>query len=61
MRRSDRSGFVLYVQVRDLTDSLARVPALGGTVVSPPFDVPAGPTIASIEDPEGNPLVLVQQ
>jgi len=40
---------------------LARVPALGGTVVSSPFDVPGGPTIASIEDPEGNPLVLVQQ
>ena len=23
--------------------------------------VPGGPTIASIDDPEGNPLVLVQQ
>jgi predicted enzyme related to lactoylglutathione lyase len=52
---------VLYVQVRRLTDSLARVPELGGTVVSSPFDVPGGPTIAAIEDPEGNPLVLVQQ
>jgi predicted enzyme related to lactoylglutathione lyase len=61
MRRSDRSGFVLYIQVRDLTETLDRVPALGGTVVSPPFDVPGGPTIAPIEDPEGNPLVLVQQ
>jgi uncharacterized protein len=61
MRHSDRSRFVLYVQVRDLDESLARVPQLGGTVVSPPFHVPDGPTIASIEDPEGNPLVLVQQ
>ena len=61
MRQSERSGFVLYVQVRDLSESLARVPALGGAVVSSPFDVPGGPTIASIEDPEGNPLVLVQQ
>ena len=61
MRRSDRAGFVLYVQVRDLTASLERVPTLGGSVVSPPIDVPGGPTIASIEDPEGNPLVLVQQ
>ena len=61
MRQSDRSGFVLYVQVRDLTESLARVPTLGGRVVSPPFDVPGGPTIASIADPEDNPLVLVQQ
>lgn len=61
MRRSGRSGFVLYIQVRDLSESLERVPVLGGTVTSPPFDVPGGPTIASIEDPEGNPLVLVQQ
>lgn len=61
IRRSDRSGFVLYVQVRDLTESLARVPTLGGRVVSPPFDVPGGPTIASITDPEDNLLVLVQQ
>jgi len=61
MRQAPRSGFVLYIQVRDLAASLVRVPELGGTVVSQPFDVPAGPTIASIEDPEGNPLVLVQQ
>lgn len=61
LRRSDRPGFVLYVQVRDLDASLDRVPSLGGTVVSEPFDVPGGPTVAAIEDPEGNPLVLVQQ
>ncbi len=61
MRRAERSGFALYIQVRELAASLERVPALGGTVVSQPFDVPGGPTIASIEDPEGNPLVLVQQ
>ena len=61
MRQSDRSGFALYIQVRNLTDSLGRVPELGGTVVSQPFDVPGGPTIAAIEDPEGNALVLVQQ
>jgi predicted enzyme related to lactoylglutathione lyase len=61
MRQSERSGFALYIQVRDLSDSLQRVPGLGGTVVSEPFDVPGGPTIAAIEDPEGNPLVLVQQ
>lgn len=61
MRQSDHSGFALYIQVRDLIESLDRVPQLGGTVVSQPFDVPGGPTIAAIEDPEGNPLVLVQQ
>jgi predicted enzyme related to lactoylglutathione lyase len=61
MRQSDRPGFALYIQVRDLDASLALVPDLGGTVVSAPFDVPGGPTIAAIDDPEGNPLVLVQQ
>jgi predicted enzyme related to lactoylglutathione lyase len=34
---------------------------LGGAVLSEPFDVPGGPTIAPVTDPEGNPLVLVQQ
>jgi len=61
LRQAQRSGFALYIQVRDLAASLLRVPELGGTVVSQPFDVPGGPTIASIEDPEGNSLVLVQQ
>ncbi len=61
IRQSHRSGFALYLQVRDLTESLSRVPDLGGTVISQPFDVPGGPTIAAIEDPEGNALVLVQQ
>jgi hypothetical protein len=60
MRQSDRSRIVPYIQVRHLADSLDRVPALGGTVMSPPFDVPGGPTLAAIEDPEGNALVLVQ-
>ncbi len=61
MRHSEAPGFALYIQVRDLDESLERVPGLGGTVVSQPFDVPGGPTIAAIEDPEGNALVLVQQ
>jgi uncharacterized protein len=61
VRQSGRGGFALYIQVRDIDESLERVPLLGGTVVSQPFDVPGGPTIATIEDPEGNTLVLVQQ
>lgn len=61
LRRGERSRISLYIQVRNLNESLARVPELGGRVVSSPFDVPDGPTIASIEDPEGNALVLVQQ
>jgi uncharacterized protein len=61
IRQSERSGVNLYVQVRDLRASLDRAADLGATVVSEPFDVPGGPTIAAIADPEGNPVVLVQQ
>lgn len=59
--RGDNPGVRLYVQVRDLRGSLARVVELGGEKVSDPFDVPGGPTLAAVKDPEGNPLVLVQQ
>jgi len=61
LRASDRSGVTLYIQVRDLGRSLGRAVELGGSVVAEPFDVPGGPTLAAISDPEGNPVVLVQQ
>lgn len=61
IRQSERSGVTLYVQVRNLAQSLDQAVELGGKRNSDPFDVPGGPTIAWIEDPEGNPLVLVQQ
>jgi predicted enzyme related to lactoylglutathione lyase len=61
LRVGGRSRIALYVQVRDLAASLERVPGLGGRVVSGAFDVPGGPTMAAIEDPEGNSLMLVQQ
>jgi predicted enzyme related to lactoylglutathione lyase len=61
IRRSERSAVTLYVQVRHLSESLERVTDLGGAVLTQPFDVPNGPTLAVVEDPEGNSLVLVQQ
>lgn len=61
IRQSDRRGVTLYVQVRDLRASLQRAADLGGAVTTEPFDVPGGPTIAGITDPEDNPVVLVQQ
>src|SRR4051794_15605241 len=51
----------LYVQVGDLSDALRRAGELGGRTLMDPFDVPGGPTLAAIEDPEGNALMLVQQ
>lgn len=61
IRESSRAGVTLYVQVRDLRATLARAAELGGSVVMEPIDLPAGPTLAAIEDPEGNPVTLVQQ
>jgi predicted enzyme related to lactoylglutathione lyase len=61
IRQSERSGVTLYVQVADLAASLAKAAAVGGTVVMEPMDLPGGPTLAAITDPEGNPVTLVQQ
>ena len=61
LRQSDTARVTLYVQVRDLRESLARATELGGAIVAEPFDVPGGPTLAAITDPEGNPVTLVQQ
>ncbi|MEA3077354.1 MAG: uncharacterized protein QOF60_2262 [Actinomycetota bacterium] len=57
----ERGGFTLYVQVLDLEASLARVVELGGTVTMGRLDIPDGASVAGVTDPEGNPLVLVQQ
>jgi hypothetical protein len=61
VRGGDRSGVTLYIQVLDIVASLARAAELGGTVLAEPFDIPGGPTLAPIADPEGNPVMLVQQ
>ena len=51
---------LIYVQVADLGASLARAVELGGKRVQEPFDVPNGPTVAQVSDPEGNLVGLVQ-
>jgi predicted enzyme related to lactoylglutathione lyase len=60
IRGSERSGVTLYVQVANLRASLDKSVSLGATIVAEPFDVPGGPTLAGIIDPEGNPVMLVQ-
>lgn len=52
---------VIYVQVLSLVDTLAKAVELGGRRVMEPFDVPNGPTIAQMADPEGNVIGLVKQ
>lgn len=54
-------GISLYVQVRDVPASLALALELGATKLHDPFQIPGGALLAGIRDPEGNPLVLVQQ
>ena len=58
---TDRLGFSIYVQVRNLRASLDQAVELGGAITTEPFDVPGGPTLAFITDPEGNSVGLVQQ
>jgi hypothetical protein len=58
---SDTPRIVIYVQVFDLVETLRQAEALGGSVVVQPADVPGGPTIAQMADPEGNIIGLVKQ
>jgi uncharacterized protein len=51
----------IVIQVSDLRDSLVQAEELGGKVLMQPIDVPQGPTVARIADPEGNVITLVQQ
>jgi|ERR1022692_502473 predicted enzyme related to lactoylglutathione lyase len=61
IRQGEHSSVSLYVQVRDLAASIALAAELGARIVVEPFDIPGGPTVAFIEDPEGLALALVQQ
>lgn len=61
IRAGASPGVRLFVQVRDLAAALGRATELGASVLMEPFDLPDGPTLAMISDPEGTPLVLVQQ
>ena len=61
IREAGDPGVVLYIQVLKLAESMEKAKKLGGKVLREPFDPPGGPTLAWIEDPEGNRVVLVQQ
>jgi predicted enzyme related to lactoylglutathione lyase len=61
IRASDTSRVTLFVQVRSLRETLDKAASLGGAIVAEPFDLPGNPTLAAITDPDGNPVMLVQQ
>jgi predicted enzyme related to lactoylglutathione lyase len=51
---------VFYIAVPDLQAALDKVGKLGGATVTPPMDVPDGPTIAFFTDPAGNRIGLMK-
>ena len=56
MSATDTPRVVIGVQVADIRDALVHAEELGGRALMQPFDVPGGPTVARIADPEGNEL-----
>ena len=51
---------LLSVLVDDVDALLDRVTALGGTVLSPPNDMPWGQRVGHVQDPDGNAVNLTQ-
>jgi len=51
---------VAYWHVPDIEAKLAEVTAAGATVKEPPHDVGAGRLVATVTDPDGNVLGLLQ-
>jgi uncharacterized protein len=61
VRQGQTSRVTLYIQVASLSDTIAKAIQLGGELIFEKMDIPGGPTLAAISDPEGNPITLVQQ
>jgi uncharacterized protein len=59
--KAQTPGVSLFVQVLDLVETLRKAEEMGGRAVVQPFDVPGGPTVAQMADPEGNLVGLVKQ
>jgi predicted enzyme related to lactoylglutathione lyase len=57
----DGGGHVIfYVEVDNVQAALDKINGLGGTTVMGPEQVPAGPEIATFNDPEGHTIGLVK-
>ena len=61
IRGAESPGVSIFVQVLDPDETLRKAEEMGGRAVMQPFDVPGGPTIAQMADPEGNLVGLVKQ
>ena len=58
--RKDPAEIVIYVGVADITATLAKVMAAGGSVVFPRFVVPGRVVLGMFTDPAGNKVGLVE-
>ena len=58
--RQGMTGPVAYWHVPDIEAKLAEVTAAGATVKEPPRDVGGGRLVATVTDPDGNVLGLLQ-
>jgi predicted enzyme related to lactoylglutathione lyase len=59
-RRGESVGEVVrvYINVDDLEAAVAAATANGGSVVTPPSDIPGQGRFAAVRDPEGNEIGL---
>ena len=55
-----REYVTFYVQVPDVADALVKAEGLGAKVIQPATDLPAGPTVGLLADPQGHVVGLVQ-
>jgi hypothetical protein len=58
---AQRGHVTVYVAVPDLQAALDKAVELGGQIATQPMDVPDGPTIAHLLDPNGNFIGLMKE
>ena len=60
LRTDPGNDSLLYFGVRDVTETLSRIVAAGGTVDAPRFEVPGVVVLGLFRDPAGNRMGLVE-
>ena len=58
--RQDPAATVFYIGVEDVTATLAKIVATGGTIQFPRFEVPGRVVIGMFKDPAGNSVGLIE-
>lgn len=61
LRMGDGPRCEMYIYVADLDGMLRRLGAAGVPILREPEDMPWGERIATVADPDGNPVALCQQ